>query len=402
MKKGQALEVAKKYGTPTYLYDASIIQKQISFFKKAFEDYPLHIRYAMKSNSNINILKLMLRNGLGLDTVSIPEIKIGMLAGFIPEQIVFTPNMVDFQEIIEAVEMGVQINIENLSNLKKFGERYGSEKSCCIRLNPDIVAESEKDKVEKWHSQSKFGISLSQIDELLGIVDKYSISIDGIHIHSSHVIMSPEVFLKGARIVFKLAENFPNLEYVDFGGGIKVAHQSSEKVINIMDLGKALKPLYKAFCLKMKREIQLWFEPGRFLVGESGLLLVQAKVLKTNGIIDFVGVDSGFSHLIRPMFYNAFHEIENISNPEGEQKKYNIVGNLCEIDNFAVDRILNEVVEGDFLAIRNAGAYGFCMSSQYNSRFRPAEVMIVDSKPHLIRRRDVLEDFLRNQVEIEF
>ncbi len=199
-----------------------------------------------------------------------------------------------------------------------------------------------------------------------------------------------------------MAEKFPELEYVDFGGGIKVAHQSDEKVIDIVELGSAMKPLYDEFCAKMKREIKLWFEPGRFLVGESGYLLVESKVLKTNGSKIFVGVDSGFSHLIRPMFYNAYHEIENLSNPSGELKKYNVVGNLCEIDNFAVDRTLNEVREGDFLVIRHTGAYGFCMSSQYNSRFRPAEVMILDGKPQLIRKREIIDDLLKNQVEIEF
>ena len=402
MNKNQLLEIAREFGTPLYVYDASVIKKQVTVFKKAFRQYPLQIRYAMKSNSNINILKLMRQEGLGLDTVSIPEIKIGLLAGFRPEQIVFTPNMVDFEEIVVAVDIGVYINIENLSNLEKFGKKYGSKKSCCLRLNPDIVTESESDKVEKWHSQSKFGIALSQMGELFEIVRKYNMSINGIHIHSSHVIMSPEVFLKGAKILFDLAEKFPELEYVDFGGGIKVAHQSDEKVIDINELGSAMKALYDEFCTRMNKKVQLWFEPGRYLVGESGYLLVDSKVLKTNGSKIFVGVDSGFSHLIRPMFYNAYHEIENLSNPSGELKKYNVVGNLCEIDNFAVDRTLNEVREGDFLVIRHTGAYGFCMSSQYNSRFRPAEVMILDGKPQLIRKREIIDDLLKNQVEIEY
>ncbi len=394
------LNAANKFGTPLYVYDADIILRQISYFKEAFKAFPLRIMFAMKSNSNINILKLMLKNGVGLDTVSILELQTGLQMGFSSEQIVFTPNLVDFNEIVEAVTLGADINIENLSNLEKFGKEYGSSKSCFIRLNPHIIAESKSKAVTEWHNQSKFGISLTQFDQLHKIIKKYGIIVDGIHIHSSHVIMETEIFLKGAAIIFQLAENFPHLKYIDFGGGIKVPHYSGERVVDLIELGKALKPKYDDFCRKIDKRIELWFEPGRFMVGESGTLLVQVKVLKTNGHVKFAGVDSGFSQLIRPMFYDAYHEIVNLSNPGGKQEVYTVVGNLCEIDNFAKDRFLNEIREGDILAITHAGAYGYSMASQYNSRFRPAEVMISGDKMQVIRKRDTLEDLLRNQIEI--
>ncbi len=402
LNRKRLLNAAKKFGTPLYFYDADIIRRQISYFQDAFRTFPVQIRYAMKSNSNISILKLMLKEGVGLDTVSIPEIQTGLLMGFQPEQIVFTPNLVDFNEIREAVKLGTSLNIENLSNLEKFGREYGSSKSCFIRLNPHIIAESQTEKVANWHNQSKFGISLNLFDKLHEIISKYGIVVDGIHLHSSHVIMKTEVFLKGAEIIFNLAQDFPHLKYIDFGGGIKVPHYAGEKVIDLKELGNALKPKYNAFCNKLGKKIELWFEPGRFLVGESGTLLTQVKVLKSNGLVDFAGVDSGFNHLIRPMFYDAYHEILNLSNPDAKKKKYTVVGNLCEIDNFAKNRLLNEIREGDILAITHAGGYGYSMVSQYNSRFRPAEAMVTGDKMQLIRERDTLDDLLRNQIEISF
>ena len=395
-------EVAAEFGTLVYIYDASTIKNQVETFKKAFEGINLQIKYAMKANSNISILKLMKKLGTGIDSVSIPEIEMALIAGFKPGEIVFTPNVVDFEEIRQAIKIGTAINIENLSNLEKLGIEYGSSVPCFIRLNPNIIAEAESQKVEAWHKQSKFGISLNQFDKLREIVHKYKICVNGIHLHSSHVIMSKDVFLKGAKIIFDLAKEFPDLEYFDFGGGISVVPSDDDKVFSISDLGDLFKKVFSEFCKEYGRELQLWFEPGRFLVSTAGYLLSTAEILKTNGQTDFVGINSGFSHLIRPMFYNAWHKIVNISNPGGKEKEYTIVGNLCEIDNFAKNRLMNEVREKDLLIIENAGAYGFSMSSHYNSRPKPSEVMIVNGEAKLIRKRDGLDDFLRNQVEIEY
>ncbi|WP_299456631.1 diaminopimelate decarboxylase [uncultured Microscilla sp.] len=393
-------DIARQFGTPVYVYNADHILGQIARFRKGFSTVNLQIKYACKALTNINIMKLMLSQGLGLDTVSLPEVRMGLAAGFAPQQIVFTPNCVGIEELIEAVELGVKINIENLSNLEKFAQRYGSQVPVCIRLNPHIATQKNADKVNWWHNQSKFGISMNQLDEVKAIEAKYNLPINGIHIHSSSVIMTPEVFLQGAQTVFDIALGFKNLEFIDFGGGIKVDVGDGQEVIDVVELGQKLDPVFQQFCQKYGRTLELWFEPGRFLVGNSGTLLTECKVCKRNGGTDFVGVDSGFNHLIRPMMYDAYHQIVNVSNPQGTQKKYTIVGNICEIDNLGKDRMLAEVREGDLIALESAGAYGYSMASTYNSRFRPAEVLVLNGVAKLIRKRDTYEDLMRNQVDL--
>ena len=394
-------QLAQQFGTPLYVYDADIILRQLSTFRKAFEGIDLQIFYAAKALTNINILRFMLQQGTGLDTVSLAEIQMGLKAGFSPNQIIFTPNCVAFEEIEEAVKLGVLINIENLPNLEKFGQNFGGQIPCCIRLHPHISTKHESQKVDDWHKQSKFGIARSQIEAVHNLRKSYGLKINGIHIHSSSKIMSPEVFLEGANIVFDIAKDFPDLEFLDFGGGIKVNYHEDESAIDIAALSSAFVPAFQQFCKAYGRELKVCFEPGRFLVSECGILLTEANVIKNNGSIDIVGVNSGFNHLIRPMMYGAYHRILNISNPNGIAQTYNVVGNICEIDNFAVQRELPEVRGGDLLAILNAGAYGYSMASTYNARFRPAEVFVVNGKAHLIRRRDTLEDLMANQVMVD-
>jgi len=343
--------------------------------------------------------------------------------GFKPSEMVFTPNIVSFEEMREAVDIGVPVNIENLQNLESFGKHYGNAVGCCIRLNPNLVDEVEQGqtgdldfsavnkehydevdsvKVSAWHNQSKFGISMSQYDLLMEIIEKYNIRIEGVHLHSSHVILNKEVFVKGVQTVFEIASKFKDLRYVDFGGGIMVKHKTDDVVIELDDVGPLFEKEYKRFCERIGKTIEVWFEPGRFLISEAGFLLTKTTVLKTNGHIDFVGVDTGFNHLLRPMMYNAYHEITNVTNPKGELKQYNIVGNLCEIDNLGTQRMLNEVSVNDLLVIHNAGAYGFSMSSNYNSKFKPAEVLIHNGEAKLIRKRQSYNDLLANQIEIDF
>jgi diaminopimelate decarboxylase len=393
--------ICSEFGTPLYVYDAGYIAGQVEKFRDAFSGVAARIKYACKASSNINIIKLMRKLGTGLDAVSPAEIRLGLQAGFEPQEIVFTPNCVDFSEIEQAVTAGITINIESLPSLEKFARKYGGHVPVCIRLNPNISSQVNADKVDWWHNQSKFGISLSQLKIVKKMEARHDLKINGIHIHSSSVIMSPEIFTEGARAVFDIAADFRHLEFVDFGGGIKVDVGDGNPVIDLCEIGKTLEILHADFCKKLGREIEIWFEPGRFLVGNSGTLFAECTVVKKNAAVDFVGVNSGFNHLLRPMFYDAFHEIVNISNPEGEPKKYTVVGNLCEIDNLGKDRMLNEVREKDLIAIKSAGAYGFSMASSYNSRPRPAEVLVVHGKAHLIRKRETFEDMVRNIVEID-
>lgn len=421
-------DLCRRFGTPLYVYDADRIKKQYDLFAGAFSKVDHRILFACKSCTNLSIIKFMRHIGAGLDTVSVPEIKMGLKVGFSPEEMIFTPNVVDFDEIRQAVELGVSVNIENLQNLESFAREYRDTCPVCIRLNPNMMSEIENgtakglsggdiefsavnkehyekvndEKVAAWHTQSKFGISLTQFDRVMDLVEKYKVRINGIHLHSSHVILNREVFAKGVKIVFDIARQFDHIEYVDFGGGIMVSHKAGDEVVDLPELGDILKKEYDRYCNELGRKIQIWFEPGRYLVSEAGVLLTEAVVLKTNGVIEFAGTNTGFNHLLRPMMYDAYHEIVNISNPDGEQKQYNIVGNLCEIDNLGVQRSLNEVRPGDILMIKNAGAYGLSMSSHYNSRPKPAEVLILNGTPRLIRKRDEFDDLIRNQIEIDF
>ena len=393
-------DICNKFGTPLYVYDSDIIHRQVNHFRNAFKQINCKIKYACKANTNLSILKEMLNHGAGLDTVSVPEIKMGLLVGFKAEEIVFTPNCVDFSEIEAAVELGVNINIENLPNLEKFGAKYGNTIPCFVRLNPEIHTQMNTENVDRWHKQSKFGISADQIKKVKELEQKHKLHIHGLHIHSSSVIMSPEIFIEGAKSIFNIVKQFENIKFIDFGGGIKVDVGDDKEVINLNALGKELEPVFKEFCDEYGTDIQLWFEPGRFLICEAGILLTECNMVKNNGGTAFVGTNSGFNQLIRPMFYDAYHEIINTSNPNGEEIKYTVVGNICEIDNFAIDRSLNKVNEKDIIAIKTAGAYGYSMASNYNSRFRPAEILIKNKKAHLIRKRDSFDDLIKNQIII--
>jgi diaminopimelate decarboxylase len=391
--------VCKEFGTPLYVYDAKKIIEQLTSLKNAFSETDVRIKYAAKALTNISILKLLKKNGAGVDVVSIQEAHLVLGAGFLPHEIMYTPNCVDFSEIVEGVELGLNINLDNLSVLEKFGKKYGDTYPCCVRLNPHIMAGGNY-KISTGHSNSKFGISVYQLPQIMELAEKHKIVINGLHIHTGSEITETEVFLKMAEILFGIARDFPALKFIDFGGGFKVAYKEGDMVTNVYDLGLKLSKAFKEFYLSYGRKLELWIEPGKFLVSGAGNLLVRTNVVKSTPSVTFVGVNSGLNQLIRPMMYDAYHEIVNISNPTGSQKVYTVVGNICETDTLGADRKLNEVREGDLLAIKNAGAYGYSMASNYNSRFRPAEVLIIDGEAKLIRRRDTLEDILRGQIDV--
>jgi diaminopimelate decarboxylase len=393
-------DLAQKYHTPLYVYDAAIIAQRYKELEDAFKGLKLKIKYASKALTNISILKLMKKLGAGMDAVSIEEVRIGLRAGFAPDEILFTPNSVSISEIEEAVKLGVVINIDNISILEQFGHQYHDTVPCCIRFNPGIMAGGNA-KISVGHIDSKFGISILQLRHVLRVVEANNMRINGLHVHTGSDILDADVFLRGADILFEAAMDFPDLEFIDFGSGFKVAYKEGDMVTDVDALGERLSEAFKNFCARYGRELEIWFEPGKYLVSEAGVLLVKANVIKTTPATVFVGVDSGLNHLIRPMMYDAYHDIENISNPEGVKRVYTVVGYICETDTFGSDRKLNETREGDLLAIKNAGAYGIMMASNYNSRPKPAEVLLYEGKDYLIRQRETLEDVLRNQIEID-
>jgi diaminopimelate decarboxylase len=394
------LELAQQFGTPLYVYDGEKIAHQIKTLRNAFSDADIKVKYAAKALTNISILKLIRKHGAGIEVVSLGEVFIAMKAGFTPSEIVFTPSGVDFSEIVEAVEMGLSLNIDNLSTLQKFGEKYKNTYPCGLRLNPHIMAGGNY-KISTGHSNSKFGISIYQFQQIMEIVQKHGVLIKGLHIHTGSEIAETDVFIKMAEILFGMAGDFPNLSFIDFGSGFKVAYKDGDMVTNIYDLGLKLSKTFNDFCLRYGRKLEMWIEPGKYVVSEAGTFLVKTNIVKPTPSVTFVGVNSGLNHLVRPMMYDAYHHIVNISNPTGSQKIYTVVGYICETDTFGSDRKIHEVREGDILAMKNAGAYCFSMSSNYNSRLKPAEVLVVNKEAKLIRQRETLEDLLKLQVEVD-
>lgn len=392
-------DVATTFGTPVYVYDANKIIAQYKRLVEAFKPINIKVKYACKALNNTSILKLLKKEGSGLDTVSINEVHLGLRAGFNRDEIIFTPNCVGIDEIKEAVELGVHINIDNISILEQFGALYGNTVACCIRLNPHIMAGGNS-KISTGHIDSKFGISIYQLRHVIRVVKSHNMHINGLHMHTGSDILDAGVFLQGAEILFDCAKDFPDLAFIDFGSGFKVAYKEGDVTTDIEELGQLLGNRFKAFCTEYGRELELWFEPGKFLVSEAGYFLVKSNVIKQTTATVFVGVDSGLNHLIRPMLYDSYHEIINISNPDGKQRIYTVVGNICETDTFGWDRKLTEVHEGDILCFKNAGAYGITMASNYNARTKPAEVLIYNNAAHLIRKRESLEDILSNEVPL--
>ncbi len=400
MKHTDLLKIAKTYGDPVYVYDTEKIISQFTRLTTAFSDVKkLKLNYAAKALSNIAILKLMNSLGSGLDTVSIQEVQLGLLAGFKPESIIFTPNGVSLEEIEEASKLGVRINIDNLSILEQFGSKH-PDIPVCIRINPHVMAGGNSN-ISVGHIDSKFGISIHQIPLLLRIVDLTKMNINGIHMHTGSDILDIDVFLYASEILFETAKNFKNLDFIDFGSGFKVPYKEGDIETNIEELGKKLSSRFNEFCKEYGKELTLAFEPGKFLVSEAGHFLAKVNVVKQTTSTVFASVDSGFNHLIRPMLYGASHKIINISNPQGRERFYSVVGYICETDTFANNRRINEISEGDILCFHNAGAYCFTMASNYNSRFRPAEVLWHKGKAILIRERENFDDLLKNQVDVK-
>jgi diaminopimelate decarboxylase len=394
------VSLTKEFGSPLYVYDGEKIIHQLKTLKMAFSGSDVKIKYAAKALTNLSVLKLLRAHGSDVDVVSIEEAQLALRAGFKPGQIMFTPSGVDFSEIVEGVNLHLTINLDNLSSLEKFGQKYHNTYPCSIRLNPHIMAGGNY-KISTGHSNSKFGISVFQLPDIHDVVRKHNLRINGLHIHTGSDITESEVFLKMADILFGVARDFPDLRFIDFGSGFKVAYKDGDMVTNVYDLGLKLTKAFNEFCQSYGRKLELHFEPGKFIVSEAGLLLAKVTVVKSTPSLTFVGINSGLNHLLRPMMYDAWHDIVNISNPTGSQKLYTIVGYICETDTFGSDRKLHEVREGDILAIKNAGAYGYSMSSNYNSRLRPAEVLILNGQARLVREREKLEDLWKNQPEVD-
>jgi len=390
------LALGDKYGYPLFVYDSAVIEKKYKKFEAAFGVEKLRINYACKALSNISILKLMLKLGAGIDAVSIGEIKLALKAGFSSSRILFTPNAVNDAEIEEALQLGIAINIDNLPSLEYFGEKY-SNFECCVRINPHIMAGGNA-KISVGHIDSKFGISIHQMKEVHQVCAAHNIRVTGIHMHTGSDILEADTFIQASNILFELAHSFKDLEFIDFGRGFKVKYHDSDFETDLEELGSLMSKRFNEFCKEYGRSLELIFEPGKYLVSESGYFLAETNIVKKSPTTLFSCINSGFNHIIRPMFYGARHFIENISNPSGSERVYDVVGYICETDTFAHKVQLNEVRKGDILVFHNAGAYCFSMSSNYNSRERPPEVILYEGTDYLIREREKFEDLLKGQL----
>ena len=401
MNNEHLLDLANKYGSPLYVYDTDIIASQYRRITDAFEKVEqLQLNYAVKALSNINILRLFKNLGAGLDTVSIQEVNLALSVGVDPKKIIYTPNGVSLEEIENVAKKGVQINIDNLSILELFGQKH-PEIPVCIRINPHIMAGGNS-KISVGHIDSKFGISVHQVPHIKRVVENTGMHVNGIHMHTGSDILDIDTFLRATEILFDVAKKFKTIDFIDFGSGFKVPYKEGDISTDIEQLGLQLTERFNSFCKDFGKKVTLMFEPGKFLVSKAGNFLAKVNVVKQTTSTVFAGIDSGFNHLIRPMMYDSYHHITNISNPNGRDRYYSVVGYICETDTFGSNRRISEISEGDILCFENAGAYCFSMASNYNSRYRPAEVMIYNNDDYLIRERETFEDLVKNQKNIEF
>ncbi len=397
--RNQLLQIANKYGSPIYVYDTAKIESQFNRLTNAFSKVEnLRLNYAVKALSNINILDFFKNLGAGLDTVSIQEVQLGLSTGIDPKNIIYTPNGVSLKEIEDVAKLGVQINIDNLSILELFGQKH-PEIPVCIRINPHIMAGGNS-KISVGHIDSKFGISIHQVPHIKRVVENTGMNINGVHMHTGSDILDIDTFLRATEILFDVAKQFDNIDFIDFGSGFKVPYKEGDISTDIEQLGVQLSERFNTFCEEYGKDITLMFEPGKFLVSEAGVFLAKVNVVKQTTSTVFAHVDSGFNHLVRPMMYNSYHHITNISNPKGRERYYSVVGYICETDTFGSNRRISEISEEDILCFHNAGAYCFSMASNYNSRYLPAEVMIADGKDYLIRKRQTFNDILHNQERV--
>lgn len=396
----QLTQIADEFGTPVYVYHAEKISEQYQKLQKAFSAQDVVFFYACKALTNVRVVQHIRALGANIDCSSINEVKLAMKAGFTSKNILYTSNGIAFDEIVEAKELGVHINIDSLSNLKKFGEKYGNSYPIGIRLRPNILAGGNL-KISTGHDKSKFGIPVEQVQEIKTIVEKYQIKVRTLHLHTGSEIQDVGIFVKGIEVLFQLLPYFKDVEIIDLGGGFKVPYHEDDPETDVELLAQKVKEAFDNYREANQKHLQVWFEPGKYVVSQAGYFITQVNVIKETSATTFASINSGFNHLVRPMFYDAFHRIENISNPTGIKNKYSIVGNICETDTFAWNREIAEIKEGDYLVFYNAGAYGFEMASNFNSRLRPAEILVINNQPQLIRKKEDFDDLLRHQIFLD-
>ena len=403
--RNQLLELAKTYGTPLYVYDADKVVENYRSLYNYIKYDKLQVHYALKANYNIALLKALRDAGAGLDTVSPGEVHLALALGFAPEKIIFTANNLTDAEVDEVQSLNVLFNIGSISRLKKYGKAYPGSR-VCVRFNPDVV-DGENAATATGGDLAKFGILMQDADKVAAIAREYDLHIVGLHEHTGSGLQHTESVFRSMKNLMSLAtgERFPELEFLDFGGGFKVPYKPEEERVDYAAMGAEITELFTGFCKNYGRELAMKFEPGKYIVAESGVMLTTVNTLKFNRTRTIAGCDAGFPQLIRPVFYGAYHRVENLSNPDGGLKVYDVCGNICETgDRFAEQRELPEIREYDVLGIYNAGAYCYSMGGIYNLRSMPAEVVISGGKAALSRKRksniDLVSELLDSSIQM--
>lgn len=382
------LDVAERFGTPTYVCIEEIVRRQCARLRALVEGLPARLFYAMKANPSPAVLRVMLDEGLGLDVVSPGELALALRIGFAPEDLLFSANNMTDEEMHAAHEAGALLNIGERSRLEKFGRAYPGAR-VCLRLNPEVGAGHHAHVVTAG-AESKFGLPLDDMEAARAVVRQHGLRVVGLHQHIGSGIRDVERFGRAVQVLLGAAERFDQLELINVGGGLSIPYRPGEASLDAGRFGEAVgRPLRDFFGARGSEKLAFGFEPGRFLVAEAGVLLIRVNTIKQSAGRTFAGTDSGMGHLMRPAVYGAYHGIYNLSNPDAPLRPYDVVGNICEAgDVFARARAVQEIREGDVLAILDTGAYGLSMASTYNLRPLPAEVMLrLDGTPEETRRR---------------
>ena len=393
LRNKELLAIASQYPTPFYLYDGNSIEKQYQLLQNAFKNTSnFQVNYAVKALSTIRIIQFVKKLGAKIDTVSINEVKLALQAGYLPQEISFTPNGVPFEEIEEAMALKVHITLDNYEQIKRIAQKKESY-PIGLRINPKVKDGGNK-KIKVAGKNSKFGLPLEHLPKIHQLVDNYQLKVIGLHIHVGSDVSNITSYLASAQVLFDTAKTFKQLQFINFGGGFKVKYKEDDTFIDIHIFGDQITSLFNAFNKTYPSDLKLIIEPGKFLVSKAGYFLTKVSVIKKKNVF----VNSGFNHFIRPMYYNAYHNVRNISSDSPAKKNYHIVGYVCEQDNFAKNRKINKPHIGDILCFDNAGAYSFTMASNYNSRLRPMELFVYNDTIQIIREKETFNDLLNHQV----
>ena len=394
-------ELIEKYGSPLYVYNESILRQRCREMVSLVSYPNFTVNYSCKANTNLELLKIIHEEGLHADAISPGEVHILLNAGYRPNEIFYISNNISREEMLYVIQQGILISVDSLSQLKQLGEINPGGR-VAVRLNPGIGVGHHK-KVITAGEDTKFGINLEYIPEIKDIAKEYNLKIIGVNQHLGSLFMDGDIFIEGAKLLLSAAKEFSHLEFIDIGGGFGVPYykQDNEPRLELKEFGRKLSLVLETWAQSYGKKVEFKIEPGRYIVAECGVVLGTVHAKKQNNQTTYVGTDIGFNILARPMLYGSHHDIEvyknNLDSNSNSLEKVTIVGNICESgDIIAQDRLLPKIEEGDILGVMDAGAYGYSMSSNYNNRLRPAEVLIKSDGSHiLIRRRETLDDLMR-------